>query len=201
MELQLQDIETPYFKVSNFRLSPGQRLLIKGPSGTGKTTFLHLLAGLYTPTSGDIQWDQKSIRSLSESELSHIRRAKMGLVFQNLNLLSYLTATENIELSGASREKAAELLGKVGLADKTARRTQQLSLGEQQRVAVARVLAQKPELILADEPTSSLDDKNAEQVVSLLIGDLREQSLVMVSHDHRIEKFFTDIVPVQELLR
>lgn len=201
MELQLQGIETPYFKVSNFSLSPGKRLLIKGPSGTGKTTFLHLLAGLYTPTSGDIQWDQKSIKSLSESELSHIRRSKMGLVFQNLNLLSYLTATENIELSGASREVAHELLGKVGLAEKTSRRTQQLSLGEQQRVAVARVLAQKPELILADEPTSSLDDKNAEQVMNLLIGDLREQSLVMVSHDHRIEKFFTDIVPVQELLR
>lgn len=201
MELHLQGIQTPFFKVSEFRLSPGKRLLIKGPSGTGKTTFLHLLAGLYTPSAGEIHWDQKPLSSLSEKDISHLRRQKMGLVFQNLNLLSYLTAKENVELCGASKPTAQELLTKVGLGDKTARRTQQLSLGEQQRVAVARVLAQKPEVILADEPTSSLDDKNADQVMNLLVGDLKGQSLVMVSHDHRIEKFFDEILPVQELLR
>jgi putative ABC transport system ATP-binding protein len=201
MELRLQGIRTPYFQVSEFKLSPGQRVLIKGASGTGKTTFLHLLAGLYRPNEGQIHWDEKLLSDLSENQTSHIRKIKMGLVFQNLNLLSYLTAEENIELSGADKKTAQELLTQVGLSDKAKRRTQQLSLGEQQRVAVARVLAQKPEVILADEPTSSLDDKNAEHVMSLLLGNSKNQSLIMVSHDHRIEKFFDKIISIQELLR
>ncbi len=201
MELRLKAIRTPYFQVSDFQLSPGQRVLLKGPSGTGKTTFLQLLAGLFSPIEGQVHWDEKLLADRSESEISHLRRVKMGLVFQNLNLLSYLTAEENIELSGADKNTARELLTQVSLKDKFARRTQQLSLGEQQRVAVARVLAQKPEVILADEPTSSLDDKNAEQVMDLLMGNSATQSLIMVSHDHRIEKFFDKIISAQELLR
>jgi len=201
MELRLNSIRTPYLKVSEFQFSPGQRILIQGPSGSGKTTFLHLLAGLYRPTEGDVFWDGRRLAEFSEHELSHIRKEKMALVFQNLNLLSYLTATENVELCGASQSVAMECLEKVQLGDKAHRRTQQLSLGEQQRVAIARVIAQKPEVILADEPTSSLDDKNAQQVTSLLLNHSPGQSLIVVSHDHRIEPFFDRIVSAQELLR
>lgn len=201
MELRLKNIKTPYFSVSEFHLGPGQKILIQGPSGTGKTTFLHLLAGLYRPTQGDVQWNDQSINTLSESELSSIRRHKISLIFQNLNLLSYLTAEENIELCGVSKKKAEDCLTQVGLAAKFHSRTQQLSLGEQQRVAVARVLALEPELILADEPTSSLDDKNAEQVMSLLLKDFQQKSLIMVSHDHRIEHHFDTILAAKDLLR
>lgn len=201
MKLHLRDIQTPYFQVSDFQLAAGQKVLIQGPSGTGKTTFLHLLAGLYRPHAGQVHWDDQLLANLSENEISHLRKLKMGLVFQNLNLLSYLTAQENIELSGASKQQAQDLLVQVDLKDKFNQRTQQLSLGEQQRVAIARVLAQKPQVILADEPTSSLDDKNAQQVMKLLLGDSSTQSLIMVSHDHRIEKFFDKIISAQELLR
>lgn len=201
MELRLKAIHTPYFQISDFQLAPGQRILIKGPSGTGKTTFLHLLAGLYRPSAGEVHWDQIPLSNLSENELSRIRKIKIGLIFQNLNLLSYLTAEENIELAAVDKKTARELLAQVGLQDKFNRRTQQLSLGEQQRIAIARVLAQKPEVILADEPTSSLDDENAAQVMNLLLRNSEKQSLVMVSHDHRIEKYFDKIISVQELLR
>ena len=157
MEIRLENVQTDYFKVSSFSLSAKEKLLIKGPSGSGKTTFLHLLAGLYRPSSGSVSWDGKSLAEYSEHALSELRRTRMGLIFQNLNLLSYLTATENIELSGASSADARILLTTVGLGEKITKRTQNLSLGEQQRVAVARVLAQKAEVILADEPTSSLE--------------------------------------------
>lgn len=125
----------------------------------------------------------------------------MSLVFQNLNLLTYLSAEENIELCGASKKIAQECLNKVNLAQKTKCRTQQLSLGEQQRVAVARVLAQQPEIILADEPTSSLDDKNAQQVMSLLMDSSKKTSVIVVSHDHRMANFFDKIISVKDLLR
>ncbi|MGZ3771036.1 MAG: ABC transporter ATP-binding protein [Bdellovibrio sp.] len=201
MELRLQNIQTPYFKVEKFLLAAGERILIKGPSGSGKTTFLHLLAGLYRPSRGEIFWDNVSVENLSEQKLSHFRKTKLALVFQNLNLLNYLTAEENVELCGVSKAVAKEYLSKVRLEDKFKRRAQQLSLGEQQRVAVARVLAQQPDVILADEPTSSLDDNNAEQVMSLLLNGSKKQSLVMVSHDHRIEHFFDKVISAKELLR
>lgn len=201
MEIRLANIKTAYFNVDEFQLQAGERVLIKGPSGSGKTTFLHLLAGLYRPDLGDISWDDLLASKLKEHELSHFRKTKIALIFQNLNLLSYLTAEENVELCGASKKMARDCLAKVHLAQKLQRRTQQLSLGEQQRVAVARVLAQQPEVILADEPTSSLDDFNAEQVISLLLNGPKEQSLVIVSHDHRVERFFEKIISVKELLR
>ncbi|MGZ3773632.1 MAG: ABC transporter ATP-binding protein [Pseudobdellovibrionaceae bacterium] len=201
MKLLVQNIKTPYFSVEKFHLFAGERILIKGPSGSGKTTFLHLIAGLYWPNQGDIFWDEVNIRDLSDSELSYYRKTKIALVFQNLNLLSYLTAEENVELCGVSKETATKFLSKVHLQDKLKTRTQQLSLGEQQRIAIARVLAQEPELILADEPTSSLDDHNSQQVMSLLLNKSQKQSLIMVSHDHRIEHFFDKVVTAKDLLR
>ncbi|WP_413561194.1 ABC transporter ATP-binding protein [Bdellovibrio sp. HCB209] len=201
MELRLKDISTPFFKISELTIATGERLLIKGPSGTGKTTLLHLLAGLYNPLQGEVFWDQTSITRISESEISHLRKNKMSLVFQNLNLLPYLTAIENLELVGISLQSALQTLDKVGLNQKALTRTQSLSLGEQQRIAVARALAQNPAVILADEATSSLDDQNADQVMKLFTEHSQTPSLVMVSHDHRVEKYFHRILDMKELTR
>ncbi|MBO9666331.1 MAG: ATP-binding cassette domain-containing protein [Bdellovibrio sp.] len=200
MELRLRNIKTAFFNIKDLHIASGERLLIKGPSGTGKTTLLHLLAGLYLPSSGEVLWDKTDISTLSENQVSHFRKSKMSLIFQNLNLLPYLTALENIELGGASGQLAQEKLNQVGLAEKSVARTQSLSLGEQQRVAVARSLAQSQEVLLADEPTSSLDDVNAEQVTNLLFNGSSKQSIIMVSHDHRVEKFFTRIVDMKEIM-
>jgi putative ABC transport system ATP-binding protein len=201
MELRLQNITTPFFKMPELTIASKERILIKGPSGTGKTTLLHLLAGLYTPQFGEILWDGKSITELSENQISHLRKKNMSLIFQNLNLLPYLTAAENLELVGLQSTEALEMLAAVGLKEKSTSRTQSMSLGEQQRTAVARALGQKPAVILADEPTSSLDDKNAEQVMKLLVEGSHMPSVVMVSHDHRVEKYFTRILDMKEIAR
>ncbi|WP_413294250.1 ABC transporter ATP-binding protein [Bdellovibrio sp. HCB185ZH] len=198
MELRLQNIVTPFFKLPELTIASRERVLIKGPSGTGKTTLLHLLAGLYTPPSGEVFWDGESVTKLSENKISHLRKMNMSLVFQNLNLLPYLTATENLELVGLSKNAALEMLTAVGLKDKSNSRTQSLSLGEQQRIAVARALGLMPAIILADEPTSSLDDKNSEQVMKLLVEGSHNPSVIMVSHDHRVEKYFTRILDMKE---
>jgi putative ABC transport system ATP-binding protein len=197
MKIHVSKIQTPFFKVSEFEISSGEKVLIKGPSGTGKTTFLHLLAGLYRPTNGEVLWNETSLYNLTDSQLSHLRKLHSSLIFQNLNLLSYLTALENIELGGVEKSTAQDLLAQVGLQDKGTLTVQQMSLGEQQRVAVARVLGQSSSLLLADEPSSSLDDKNSEQVMNLLLKPKKTQTLIMVSHDHRIEKFFDRIVSVE----
>ncbi|QDK45230.1 ABC transporter ATP-binding protein [Bdellovibrio sp. ZAP7] len=201
MELRLQNIVTPFFKLPELTIASHERVLIKGPSGTGKTTLLHLLAGLYTPQSGEVFWDGESLAKLSESKISHLRKENMSLVFQNLNLLPYLTATENLELVGLNKNAAQEMLSAVGLKDKSFSRTQSMSLGEQQRIAVARALGLMPSIILADEPTSSLDDKNSEQVMKLLIEGSHNPSVVMVSHDHRVEKYFTRILDMKEIAK
>ncbi len=201
MELRLQNIITPFFKMPELTISSKERILIKGPSGTGKTTLLHLLAGLYTPQSGEILWAGNSITALSENQVSHLRKKNMSLIFQNLNLLPYLTAAENLELVGLKSNEALEMLTAVGLKEKSNSRTQSMSLGEQQRTAVARALGQKPAVILADEPTSSLDDQNAEQVMKLLVESSHTPTVVMVSHDHRVEKYFTRILDMKEIAR
>jgi putative ABC transport system ATP-binding protein len=199
MKINVQNVQTSLFQVRQFALNPGERILIKGPSGKGKTTFLHLLAGLYVPQQGQISWDEKEFSD--EHSLSLLRKKQIAVIFQNLNLLNFLTAQENVELSGATSLQAQEMLTLVGLKEKFQQRTQSLSLGEQQRVAVARVLAQNPEIILADEPTSSLDDSNAEKIMDLLLSGPASQSVVMVSHDHRIEKYFKKTYSIEEILR
>lgn len=198
MELRLKDITTEFLRVKNLQILSGERVLIKGPSGTGKTTLLHILAGLYIPTSGEVLWGDENLSQLNENHVSHLRKSKMSLVFQNLNLLSYLTAAENIELGGVPAKQVQELLKVVGLNQKSHILTQQMSLGEQQRVAVARALGQSHEVMLADEPTSSLDDTNATQIMELLT-QRNKNTLVMVSHDHRVEKYFDRVLTMKEI--
>lgn len=198
MELRLKDISTDFLRVKNLQIQSGERVLIKGPSGTGKTTLLHILAGLYIPTAGEVLWDNENLSQLNENHVSHLRKSRMSLIFQNLNLLSYLTAAENIELGGVSAKQTQELLKVVGLSEKGHTLTQQMSLGEQQRVAVARALGQAHQTLLADEPTSSLDDTNATQVMELLTQG-NKNTLVMVSHDHRVEKYFNRVLTMKEI--
>ncbi|UYL08396.1 ATP-binding cassette domain-containing protein [Bdellovibrio sp. SKB1291214] len=199
MELCLKNITTPFFKIKDLQISSGERVLIKGQSGTGKTTLLHLLAGLYPPHSGEVLWAGTPISGCNENEISHRRKNAMALVFQNLNLLPYLTALENLQLVGLDSRLSQEMLKLVGLENKALLRTQSLSLGEQQRIAVARVLGQKPSVILADEPTSSLDDHNSEQIMKLLMDQQSSPSIIMVSHDHRVEKYFTRVLDMKEI--
>jgi len=164
---------------------------IMGPSGSGKSTLMHILAGLDKPTAGSIEIDGTEITGLDDSELTQLRRDKLGFVFQFFNLLPVLTAEENIllPLSIARRKPDKEwvdtLIDRVGLDDRRSHRPSELSGGQQQRVAVARALVTKPAVLFADEPTGNLDSKASEDVLSLLRGSVDEfgQTVVMVTHE------------------
>lgn len=191
------------FHIENLSIKEGEKILIKGASGKGKTTFLHLLAGLLLPNSGALEIGGTDLTKLSELERAQFRRAHMGIIFQKLNLIDYLTALENIQLSLKGKndfQKGLDALASVGLGGRENNRTGVLSLGEQQRVAIARVLASESSIVFADEPTSSLDEKNASEVIEVLLKSCQHKTLIVVSHDHRIEKYFTTIKDFGEMI-
>jgi len=172
-------------------IQPGEFVAVVGPSGSGKSTLLALMAGLDRPTSGEIRIDGAPIQAMSEDQLALLRRKKIGFVFQSFQLLSNLTARENvllpIELLGLPDPfaRADELLAAVGLADRGHHYPSQLSGGEQQRVALARAFAARPPILLADEPTGNLDGATGRKVLELLT-ELRSRegtTLVLVTHD------------------
>ena len=173
-----------------FELEPGAFLAVTGPSGSGKSTLLGLLAGLDRPASGRVLLDDHDLSALSEDERAEIRAEKVGFVFQSFHLIPTLTARENIqvplELRGEDgRERAGELLERVGLGDRGHHYPAQLSGGEQQRVAVARAFVHRPRILFADEPTGNLDAANGANVVGLL-GEMNRElgtTLVLVTHD------------------
>jgi putative ABC transport system ATP-binding protein len=173
------------------RIEPGEFVAILGPSGSGKSTLLALMAGLDRPTSGEVRIDGQPIQDFSEDQLAVLRRHKIGFVFQSFQLLTNLTARENvllpIELLGQSDpvRRADELLDAVGLGDRGHHYPSQLSGGEQQRVALARAFAARPPILLADEPTGNLDGATGRRVLELL-AELRNRegtTLVLVTHD------------------
>jgi putative ABC transport system ATP-binding protein len=178
-------------------VAPGEIVLIMGPSGSGKTTLLLMLGALLKPTEGTIQLNGEVLSSLAENRLPDIRLHQFGFVFQDFNLLSALTALENValvaELAGAkrneARKKAASTLTDLGLSERLNFLPEKLSGGEKQRVAIARALVNDPALILADEPTANLDSKIGHEIMRLLERIAREQgrSVVIVSHDQRIQ--------------
>jgi ABC-type lipoprotein export system ATPase subunit len=188
----------PLFKIKKLEVKKGEKILIRGRSGVGKTTLLHLIAGLLKPDKGKVEIDEIEINDLSDSEKSRFRRSNIGIIFQKLNLIDHLTARENILLGlkpGKSDDsKINERLLQMEIEDKANVLTSNLSLGEQQRVAVARILSFDYKLILADEPTSSLDDLNADHVIKGLSSVEKNSTLIVVSHDHRIEKRFERII-------
>jgi putative ABC transport system ATP-binding protein len=170
----------------------GEFLAVTGHSGSGKSTLLAILGGMLAPTSGEVRWDGQSLYQLSVTERTRLRRRKIGFVFQSFNLVPYLTALENVQvplyLAGVKpaeqRRRATALLEQVGLSDRLRHRPSELSAGQQQRVALARTLANDPPLILADEPTGNLDPNTREQVLGLLESFRHSgKTVVMVTHD------------------
>lgn len=179
-------------KSISFQIVSGEFVSLVGPSGSGKSTLLGIIAGLDNPTTGQVLIDGVDITKMGEGKLAEVRNRKIGMVFQAFNLIPTLTAQENVEVplyvgrhKGSPSQRARELLDLVGLSHRLAHRPNQLSGGEQQRVAIARSLATDPALIIADEPTGNLDAKNGENVLKL-IASLREQTgktFIIATHD------------------
>lgn len=177
-------------RVDEFRLGGGEQLALHGESGSGKTTFLNLIAGILAADSGRIEVGGVELTALSETGRDRLRASKLGYIFQSFNLLQGYTVLENVVLGmsfgpGIDRHRARSLLGRVGLAERLHHFPRQLSTGQQQRVAVARALANHPQLVLADEPTGNLDRHHARESLKLIREVCRENgaALLLVSHD------------------
>ena len=186
----------------DFEVMDKERLLITGNSGTGKTTLLHLLSGLLMVQQGEITIAGQNLGKLSQQKLDKFRGENIGLVFQQPKFISSLSVLENIRAAQffgfgkVNSASAMDLLNELGIGDKANKNTNALSGGERQRLAIARALAAKPKIVLADEPTSSLDDENAEVVYELLHSEALKNnaSLIVVSHDQRLKSKFEKIV-------
>jgi putative ABC transport system ATP-binding protein len=178
----------------SFSIPQGAFVAIVGPSGSGKTTLLGLLAGLDTPTRGQVILDDADLTAMDEDRRARLRGEKVGFVFQSFQLITTLTALENVqvplELRGEDHagDRARELLGRVGLGDRLDHFPTQLSGGEQQRVAIARAFANSPRILFADEPTGNLDSDTGARIVELLESLNRESktTIVLVTHDHTL---------------
>ena len=186
--------------VGEFALEAGEQRALRGESGSGKTTFLHLIAGILAADAGSIRLDDRELTALGEAARDRVRAEAIGYIFQTFNLLQGHTVLENVELGmafgrGVDRARAEALLRRVGLGDKLAHFPRQLSTGQQQRVAVARALAHRPKLVLADEPTGNLDTRNAREALALIREVCREEgaALLLVSHDEAVLAQFDNV--------
>ena len=192
----------------SFGVRPGEFVALVGPSGSGKTTMLAMLATLLRPTAGHITIAGRELARLNERELTRFRREQIGFTFQGNNLVNYLTAQENVELmlrlngqfNAAGRTRATDLLTRLGLGDRLHNLPRQLSGGQQQRVAMARALVHTPSLVLADEPTASLDTERAHQVVETFATLIHEQQRagIMVTHDLRMCQYADRVLQMQD---
>jgi putative ABC transport system ATP-binding protein len=180
----------------------GEFVSIQGTSGSGKSTLLNMLGGLDHPTSGEIFYNARALAPRSKKEMARYRRYSVGMIFQNFNLIPTMTAEENVGLALAfggvrgsqRRERAEELLTRVGLGDRMGHRPSELSGGEQQRVAIARALANNPKVLLADEPTGNVDSTRAHELLSLLrnMVDKDNLTILMVTHDRELAASFSN---------
>ncbi len=192
--------------VPRFFLRESEQLAMEGASGSGKTTLLHLIAGILKPDSGRIVIAGEEMTALNESGRDGLRARMIGYVFQTFNLLQGYTALENVMLGqmfghGGNEKRARELLARVGLTNRVNYRPRQLSVGQQQRVAVARALANSPKLVLADEPTGNLDRFHAQEALSLIRQVCSENgaALLLVSHDQDVLSQFDQVVRLDEI--
>lgn len=184
----------------DFACEGGRTLLITGPSGTGKTTLLHLLAGLLKPASGDVRVGNTSLPQLKAAAMDAFRGKNIGLVFQQPHFIASLSIRENLLLAPslvkeqASEERLQQLAGTLRIGNLLHKKPAYLSQGEQQRASIARALMQSPQVLLADEPTASLDDHNCASVAQLLAAQAQQQNaaLLIVTHDNRLKQIFRD---------
>lgn len=189
---------TKQFTFPDVRCADREALLILGRSGTGKTTLLHLLALLLRPESGSVVIDQTDLTKLSPAETAAFRAKHVGIIYQKPHFVSSLSVVDNLLLANylankpQQRQRARELAGQLGFGDQLVQKTHQLSQGEQQRVSIARAVMNQPGVILADEPTSNLDDDNTSRVVTLLRQQSEQigASLIVVTHDQRLKDVF-----------
>jgi putative ABC transport system ATP-binding protein len=216
--IQVQDAVFGYptggfrLRVPELRIDEGEKVVVTGPSGSGKTTLINMLSGILTPTSGSIKVVGLDLAALGAEDRQDLRVLKLGLVFQEFELLEYLDVLDNIllpyritpilELNASVREHATSLAADVGLGDKLNRFPHQLSQGERQRIAVCRALVTRPAVILGDEPTGNLDAVNRDHVAETLFRYSRETGapLVVVSHDKDLVERFDRNVDVTELI-
>lgn len=195
--------------IEEFRAAAGEQVVIIGQSGCGKTTLLHVIAGISRPDSGRVLVDGWDTTVLSEADRDQFRAAKIGYVFQTFNLLPAFSALENVMIGmafadgRADRERALMLLDRVGLSHRLTHKPSQLSVGEQQRVAVARAMANRPKVLLADEPTANVDSGNQQQVIDMLRGacEVENVALLLVTHSPEVAKQFDRIERLEEINR
>jgi putative ABC transport system ATP-binding protein len=215
--VKVTDVEFAYpggefsLRLPELTLPARARAAIIGPSGCGKTTLLCLLAGILRPQRGRIEIDGTEVSALDDAERRSFRVRRIGLVFQEFELLEYLDVLDNIllpfrinpalPLDRAARERARDLAARVGLAPKLARPIRRLSHGERQRVALCRALVADPAVILADEPTGSLDPNSKERALELLKEFCADATLIVATHDHALLPQFEQVVDFQELVR
>ena len=194
---QMGKVEVPALRGLSLNIYPKQLVVIMGPSGSGKSTTMGIIGCLDLPTKGTVKLDNKDISKMHESELAQLRGKKIGFVFQQFNLLSHLTALDNVTIpsifQGVPKEqrekKARELLISVGLRDRINHRPSEMSGGEMQRVAIARALINDPEIILADEPTGNLDSKTGDKIIKILTDlNKKGKTVIIVTHDPDIAK-------------
>ena len=199
--------------IPNLALHRGEHLFIQGPSGSGKTTLLNLLTGIYLPTAGAIAILGTELTALSSSQRDGLRADYLGVIFQQFNLLPYLSLLENVQLPcefsnikkgkcGDVRTASKQLLSRLGLEDSLLNQpVSKLSVGQQQRAAVARALIGSPEIVIADEPTSALDRQNRDRFIDLLFQETKEQgsTLIFVSHDEYIARQFEHVVQLEQV--
>jgi len=200
--------QTPALRGASVATSQGEIMAIMGPSGSGKSTLLHCLAGIFQPDQGEVWFDGQRLDTLDEAERTRLRRTVFGFVFQFGQLVPELTTADNVALPlllnrvrrRTAYKTAGAWLDRLGIGDKAANRTGELSGGEAQRVAVARALALGPKVIFADEPTGSLDSLTGEKVMDLLTGLTREAgtTVVIVTHDARVAAYADRVVMVRD---
>lgn len=207
MTYRSSKVEVPALHDVDLTVKEGEFVAIMGPSGCGKSTLLHLLGGLMQPTSGQILIEGVDIAQLSDAERTAVRRRKVGFIFQRFNLLPTLSARGNIELAKKihgnghlHRYKSEEIIETLGLSQKIRFRPAELSGGEQQRVAIARALINHPAIILADEPTGSLDSRNSQQVLRILqtLNEKLNQTIIMITHDSEAASVAGRIVEMRD---
>ena len=216
MKIDLHDVEFRYasgnfrLTVPRFEVEPGEVAAVIGPSGSGKTTLLHLVAGIVLPQSGRVVVGEREVSALGDAERRAFRIAHMGLVFQEFELLEYLSVLDNallpyrittaLQLDRDVAARARDLAGDVGIGDKLGRPVRRLSHGEKQRVAICRALVPDPSILLADEPTGNLDPTTKERVIDLLLAHARKHdtTVLTVTHDHGLLDRFDRVVDVSE---